>query len=178
MGAEGTDPEMEDSGFDQLQANLQKMVIEDDRQSYSEIVVEHAMNPRNAGVMEDADGYGSSFGNCGDSIEMWLKVKDKQISRISFWTDGCGATSAAASITTEMAQNRSLAQAQQRLALEIFCRPLAGFLPITSTVPRWRSMPLRTLSSITWRLSGNPGRGSTASCSVADTKAIGTITSR
>ncbi len=113
MGAEGTDPEMEDSDFDQLQANLQKMVIEDARQSYSEIVVEHAMNPRNAGVMEDADGYGSSFGNCGDSIEMWLKVKDKQISRISFWTDGCGATSAAASITTEMAQNRSLAQAQQ-----------------------------------------------------------------
>ena len=119
---------MEETDFDQLQSGLQQMVADDALQVYTEIVVDHAMSPRNAGVMEDADGYGSSFGNCGDSIEMWLKIKDRRIAQIQFWTDGCGATTAAASITTEMARKRTLAEAG-RITAEDVLSALGG-LPL------------------------------------------------
>ena len=45
----------------------QELVMEEMRKAYSETVIDHAMNPRNVGNMEAADGYASVTGPCGDA---------------------------------------------------------------------------------------------------------------
>lgn len=52
---------------------LQGLILADARNIYSETVVDHAMNPRNVGVMQDADGFARVTGLCGDTIEIWLQ---------------------------------------------------------------------------------------------------------
>lgn len=79
---------------------------------YSELVMEHFSNPRNVGVIEDADGVGK-IGNpmCGDVMEMFIKVKDDHIEDVKFRTFGCGAAIATSSIATEMIKGKSLDEA-------------------------------------------------------------------
>ncbi|HOK57735.1 Fe-S cluster assembly scaffold protein NifU [Methanothrix sp.] len=81
---------------------------------YSKKVMEHFMNPRNVGVIEDPDGYGK-VGNpvCGDLMEIFIKVKDGRIEDIKFRTFGCGAAIATSSMITEMARGKSLEEAMR-----------------------------------------------------------------
>ncbi len=78
---------------------------------FSEIVIDHAANPRNAGSMEDADAYSSVLGSCGDNMEMWLKIEENKVKEIVFWTDGCEATIACGSMATELAKGKTLGEA-------------------------------------------------------------------
>jgi nitrogen fixation NifU-like protein len=78
---------------------------------YSRTVIDHAMNPRNVGNIEAADGYASVTGPCGDTMEIWLKVKDGTIVKATFITDGCGTTIAAGSMVTELARGKGVSQA-------------------------------------------------------------------
>lgn len=79
---------------------------------YSEKVMEHFGNPRNVGVIEDADGVGE-VGNpiCGDVMKITIKVADDHIDDIKFQTLGCGAAIATSSIVTEMAKGMTLSEA-------------------------------------------------------------------
>lgn len=79
---------------------------------YSEKVMEHFANPRNVGVIQDADGMGE-VGNpvCGDVMKITIKVADDRIEDIRFQTLGCGAAIATSSIVTEMAKGMTLAEA-------------------------------------------------------------------
>ncbi len=79
---------------------------------YSEKVFEHFRNPRNVGVIEDADGVGT-VGNpvCGDLMTMYIKVKDDRIEDIKFQTFGCGAAIATSSMATELAKGKTLEEA-------------------------------------------------------------------
>ena len=72
---------------------------------YSKKVMEHFMNPRNVGVIENPDGYGK-VGNpvCGDLMEMFIAVKDEIITDIKFRTFGCGSAIATSSMVTELAK--------------------------------------------------------------------------
>jgi nitrogen fixation NifU-like protein len=83
------------------------------RKVYSEAVIDHGMNPRNVGDMENADGFAKVTGSCGDTMQIWLKVKDNTISDIRFITDGCGTSIAAGSMVTELARGKSVSQAQR-----------------------------------------------------------------
>ena len=91
---------------------------------YSELVMEHFTNPRNVGVIEDADGVGKE-GNpvCGDLMEMFIKVENNHIADVKFRTFGCGAAIATSSIATEMVKGRSLDE-----ALELSNRAVAEAL--------------------------------------------------
>jgi len=80
---------------------------------YSEIAIDHAMDPRNAGDMENADGFAKVTGPCGDTMEVWLKVKDDIITEVTFMTDGCGTSIASGSMVTEMAKEKSIAEARK-----------------------------------------------------------------
>ena len=79
---------------------------------YSEKVMEHFSNPRNVGVIEDADGVGT-VGNpvCGDLMTIYIKVKDNIIEDIKFKTFGCGAAIATSSMVTEMAMGKTIEEA-------------------------------------------------------------------
>jgi nitrogen fixation NifU-like protein len=92
---------------------FQEIVKAEMRKVYSETVVDHAMNPRNVGSMENADGFASITGPCGDTMEIWLRVRNDSVVEASFMTDGCGTTIAAGSMVTEMAKENSVRQAQK-----------------------------------------------------------------
>jgi len=81
---------------------------------YSKKVLDHFMNPRNVGTIEDADGYGR-VGNpvCGDLMEMFIKVKDNVITDIKFKTFGCGSAIATSSMVTEMVKGMFIDKAMR-----------------------------------------------------------------
>lgn len=93
--------------------DIEQQVMAEMRRMYSEKVIDHAMNPRNVGSMPDAEGFAAVTGPCGDTMEIWLEVKDGRISNATFWTDGCGTTIAAGSMVTELARGQSIAEAQR-----------------------------------------------------------------
>ncbi|MFW6081766.1 MAG: Fe-S cluster assembly scaffold protein NifU [Desulfosalsimonas sp.] len=81
---------------------------------YNQVVMDHFKNPRNVGVIEDADGVGE-VGNplCGDMMTIYLKVdENEQISDIKFQTFGCGSAIAVSSMLTEMAKGKSIDEAR------------------------------------------------------------------
>jgi len=92
------------SEFDELQ----KLIMADMRKVYSETTIDHIINPRNLGDMADASGFGRVTGPCGDTIEIWLKVKNGIVAEATFLTDGCGTSVASGSMATELAKGRSI----------------------------------------------------------------------
>ncbi len=81
-------------------------------EEYSKKVMDHFMNPRNVGEIEDADAIGE-VGNprCGDIMRMYIKVKENIITDIKFKTFGCGAAVATSSMVTEMVKGKNINEA-------------------------------------------------------------------
>ena len=79
---------------------------------YSEKVMDHFMNPRNVGKIEDADGVGE-VGNakCGDIMKIQIKVNDGIITDVKFNTFGCGSAIASSSMATEMIKGKPVSEA-------------------------------------------------------------------
>lgn len=79
---------------------------------YSEIVMDHFRNPRNVGIIEDADAVGE-VGNakCGDIMKIYMKVKDDVIVDIKFQTFGCASAIASSSMATEMIKGKTIQEA-------------------------------------------------------------------
>jgi len=81
---------------------------------YSKQVTDHFKNPRNEGVVDDADGRGE-VGNpvCGDMMTITIRVKDDRIEDARFKTLGCGTAIAVSSLVTEMAKGKTLEEAMK-----------------------------------------------------------------
>ena len=81
---------------------------------YSDKVMDHFMNPRNVGEIENADGIGE-VGNpvCGDMMTFYIKVDNNHLSDVKFKTFGCGAAIAVSSIVSEMAMGKTLEEAKK-----------------------------------------------------------------
>lgn len=79
---------------------------------YNPKVMDHFINPRNVGVIEDADGVGE-VGNpaCGDVMTFYIKVKNGRLEDVKFQTFGCGAAIAVSSMISEMAKGETLEKA-------------------------------------------------------------------
>ena len=79
---------------------------------YTETVMDHFMNPRNVGSIENADGIGE-VGNakCGDIMKIYLKIEDNIIKDIKFETFGCGSAIASSSMATEMIKGKTIEEA-------------------------------------------------------------------
>ena len=79
---------------------------------YSDKVMDHFRNPRNVGVIEDADGVGE-VGNakCGDIMKMYLKIDDDTITDVKFETFGCGSAIASSSMATELIKGKPVSEA-------------------------------------------------------------------
>ena len=93
---------------------------------YSETVMDHFRNPRNVGVIEDANGVGE-VGNakCGDIMKMYLKIENGVIEDVKFETFGCGSAIASSSMATELIKGKPVAEAMA-LTNKAVCEALDG----------------------------------------------------
>jgi nitrogen fixation NifU-like protein len=99
--------------FDDRFKELEQSVMEDMKKVYSEKTIDHFLNPRNLGEIPAPDGFGRVTGPCGDTMEIYLKVRDGKVMNASFWTDGCGPSIASGSMVTELAKGKILIEARK-----------------------------------------------------------------
>ena len=81
---------------------------------YSEKVMDHFRNPRNVGVIDDANGIGE-VGNakCGDIMKMYLKIEDGVVQDVKFETFGCGSAIASSSMATELIKGQPVSEVRK-----------------------------------------------------------------
>ena len=81
---------------------------------YSEKVMDHFRNPRNVGVIEDANGIGE-VGNakCGEIMKMYLKIEDDIVQDVKFETFGCGSAIASSSMATELIKGQPVSEVKK-----------------------------------------------------------------
>ena len=93
---------------------------------YTDKVMDHFQNPRNVGLIPDADGVGQ-VGNpvCGDMMTFYIKVRDDRLAEVKFQTFGCGAAIAVSSIVSEMALGKTLDEALA-ITNELVAQELGG----------------------------------------------------
>ena len=97
---------------------------------YTEQVMDHFMNPRNMGEMEDASGVGT-VGNakCGDIMRIYIKVENDVITDVKFKTFGCGAAIATSSKATELVKGKTLDEAL-KITNQMVMDSLGGLPPV------------------------------------------------
>ncbi len=102
---------------------------------YTKELMEHFMNPKNVGVIEDADGVGE-VGNiaCGDVMWIYIKIGEnkkgeKVIKDIKFKTFGCVAAIATSSKITELAKGKTIEEALKITKDEV-AKSLGGLPPV------------------------------------------------
>jgi nitrogen fixation NifU-like protein len=99
------------SDLDDFVKELQEEIIRQAREQYSGTVVEHWLRPRNPFPMESPDGHAGIKGPCGDTMEIFIRVREGRIAEASFLTDGCITSIAAGSMAVQMAVGKSLSEA-------------------------------------------------------------------
>jgi nitrogen fixation NifU-like protein len=113
---------------DKFAEELQEEIMRDARQRYSKAVIEHWMKPLNFARMDTCDGYGRVTGSCGDTMEVFLRVREKTVSEAAFFTDGCGTTIACGSMVVFLATGKSLDEAE-KIDKETLLEALGGLPP-------------------------------------------------
>ncbi|MFC1588372.1 iron-sulfur cluster assembly scaffold protein [Planctomycetota bacterium] len=93
---------------------------------FTQTVIDHFSNPRNVGKIENPDGMGEvGDPSCGDFMRFTIKITDNHIADIKFMMQGCVAAIAVASMTSEMAQGKSIEEAL-RISNESVAEKLGG----------------------------------------------------
>ena len=92
---------------------FEELIKQEMRKVFSETFIDHSMNPRNVGNLENAECFAEVTGPCGDTMKIWLWVRDDTIAQATFLTDGCGTTIASGSMVTEMVKGRTVFHAQK-----------------------------------------------------------------
>jgi nitrogen fixation NifU-like protein len=115
-----------DQDLEMFAKKLQEEIMEQIKKTYTEKTIDHWENPRNFEKVDNPDGYAQVTGSCGDTMEMFLKMKDGVVERCTFQTDGCGTTIACGSTATELAQNRSFTEALGRVSADEILKRLGG----------------------------------------------------
>jgi nitrogen fixation NifU-like protein len=97
--------------FDDAFKELEQSIMEDMKKVYSEETIDHFLNPRNLGKIPEPNGFASIAGPHGNTMEIYLKVKEGKVMNATFWTDGCGCSIASGSMVTELAKGKSISEA-------------------------------------------------------------------
>jgi nitrogen fixation NifU-like protein len=116
----------DDENIKKFARELQEQIMEQIRKRYSPAVIDHWQNPRNFRKTDAPDGYAQVKGTCGDSMEMFIKLKDEKIRECTFQTDGCGMTVVCSSVATELAINKSFTEALGSVSASEILRILGG----------------------------------------------------
>jgi nitrogen fixation NifU-like protein len=93
--------------FEEIFSKIQTYIMGKASESYSDKVLELAYDPLNVGEIENPDGAASATGECGDKMQVHLKLSGELITEARFLTNGCGATLACGSAVTELAKGKT-----------------------------------------------------------------------
>ena len=121
--------------FEHMVDELRQEIEELEQAIYSDVVLREARDPKNVGRMDDADLQGIVQGWCGDTMEIYLRLRDDGSTRsprsagegeqaliieeATFVTDGCGATLACGSMLTQMVTGASMKRADSILPKDL-----------------------------------------------------------
>ncbi len=97
---------------------------------YTEKVMQHFMDPKNVGTMENPDGYGK-VGNpsCGDIMEIFLRIENDVITDVKFRTFGCASAIASSSVSTELVLGKTVEEAL-KITNKAVVEELGGLPPV------------------------------------------------
>ncbi len=97
--------------FDRWVELLQAEILRREQEMFSARVLAEARDPQNLGAIADPDGQARVLGPCGDTMEIFVRLRDSQIETATFLTDGCGPTVACGSMVTQMVRGKGLDEA-------------------------------------------------------------------
>ncbi len=100
------------SELDQAVEAIQAQIVEQVQKDYSATVVDHWRHPRNPFFMDDSDGCAKIKGPCGDTMEIFIRVRDGEITEASFITDGCLTSIVSGSMAVELAGGKRVSEAR------------------------------------------------------------------
>lgn len=101
---------MNNQDFDALIDKIQNEIFDEAKNALGEKGFDRWRNPRYRGVMEDADEHALLKGSCGDTMEMYIRVKDDRVEQVTYVTDGCSSSSIAGSFASELAMGKTFAE--------------------------------------------------------------------
>jgi nitrogen fixation NifU-like protein len=135
---------------DKLRMELQQEIDAWERALYSAKVITEARSPKHIGRMPQADVRGLVHGWCGDTMEIYLRLKEEQIVETTFMTDGCGPTLACGSMLTSLIQGKSLAEASTIMPEDL----IAALDGLPSESQHCAELAVRTLQNaiLNWRM--------------------------
>ncbi len=96
--------------LDDFVEKLQEQIFDETKEAFGEAGFQRWRNPLYNGKMENPDAHARIKGNCGDTIEIFLKFEDERVKEASYTTDGCGSSTVCGSFTAEMAIGKSIDQ--------------------------------------------------------------------
>ena len=105
---------------------LREQVMRQIKQRYTQTVIDLWLKPENFRKIDSPDGYAIVKGSCGDTMEMFLKMKDNRITECTFNTDGCGTTLACGSAATELAKKKTFTQVLAGVGADAILKKLGG----------------------------------------------------
>ncbi|OPY69999.1 MAG: NifU-like protein [Syntrophorhabdaceae bacterium PtaU1.Bin034] len=111
--------------LDDMVDELQGTILKEAEEAYSPQVIERWQNPRNWGVVENPDGFSKITGPCGDTMQISLKIDGNRIIEARYITDGCATSIASGSMATELAEAKTIGEAQ-RISQEMILEALGG----------------------------------------------------
>ncbi len=101
------------NSLDDFVDKLQEQIFGETKATYGKEVFSRWQNPKCMGRMVNASCVGRLTGNCGDSMEIYLRIRNDHIEEANFFTDGCGSSVACGSVVAELATGKDLDEAAQ-----------------------------------------------------------------
>lgn len=99
--------------FKEFAERMQEEILESTRREFGQVLIDHWMHPRNFDKMKNFNGCARMTGPCGDTIEIFILVKNGTINKCTFICDGCGSSTACGSIVTTMAEGKRVQDAKK-----------------------------------------------------------------
>ena len=98
---------MNENEFDAFVNKLQDTVFTEAKEALGKKGFERWRNPKFCGPIPEADSYGKLTGECGDTMEMYLRIQDGRVEKVGYMTDGCSSSSIAGSFAAELAMGKT-----------------------------------------------------------------------
>jgi len=111
--------------LDDFLQDMQNRIIKDTEHEFGQESTKRWQNPTHFGQMDIADARAKLTGSCGDSIEIYLKIKNNNVLQASFFSDGCGPSVVCGDLACELAEGKDLENAAS-ITGELILKELGG----------------------------------------------------